>query len=55
MKIKIGKIFIELYKRKTIEMIAEESCTDHMLIGISPKYTVSKIVEYLKGKSFHYF
>ncbi len=55
MKIKIGKIFIELYKRKTIEMIAEESCPDHMLIGIPPKYTVSKIVEYLKGKSFHYF
>ena len=34
-------------------MIAAECCSNciHMLIGIPPKYSVSEIVGYLKGKS----
>ena len=40
-------------ERKGIEIIAAECCPDHihMLIRIPPKYSVSEIVGYLKGKS----
>lgn len=40
-------------ERKSIEIIAAECCPDyiHMLIRILPKYSVSEIVVYLKGKS----
>ena len=53
MKAEIGKILRELCKRKGIEIIAAECCPDHihMLIRIPPKYSVSEIVGYLKGKS----
>ena len=53
MKTEIGKILRELCERKGIEIIAAECCPDHihMLIRIPPKYSVSEIVGYLKGKS----
>ena len=53
MKAEIGKILRELCDRKVIEIIAAECCPDHvhMLIRIPPKYSVSEIVGYLKGKS----
>ena len=53
MKAEIGKIFRELWERKGIEIIAAECCPEHihMLIRIPPKYSVSEIVGYLKGKS----
>ena len=53
MKAEIGKILRELCDRKGIGMIAAECCPDHihMLIRIPPKYSVSEIVGYLKGKS----
>ena len=53
MKAEIGKILRELCDRKGIEIIAAECCPDHvhMLIRIPPKYSVSEIVGYLKGKS----
>ena len=53
MKAEIGKILRELCERKGIEIIAAECCPDHihMLIRIPPKYSVSEIVGYLKGKS----
>ena len=53
MKAEIGKILRELCERKGIEIIAVECCPDHihMLIRIPPKYSVSEIVGYLKGKS----
>lgn len=43
----------ELCERKGIEIIEAELCQDHihMLIRIPPKYSVSEIMEYLKGKS----
>ena len=49
----IGKILRELCERKGIEIIEAELCKDHvhMLIRIPPKYSVSEIMGYLKGKS----
>lgn len=40
-------------KRKGIEIIEAEACPDHihMLVRIPPKYSVSQIMGYLKGKS----
>lgn len=42
-----------LCKRKGIEIIEAECCPDHihMLVRIPPKYSVSEIVGYLKGKN----
>lgn len=49
----IGKILRMLCQRKGIEIIEAECCIDHihMLVRIPPKYGVSYIVGYLKGKS----
>ena len=49
----IGKILRELCDRKGISIIEAEMCPDHvhMLIEIPPKYSVSEIMGYLKGKS----
>ena len=49
----IGHILSELCKRKGIEIIEAECCRDHvhMLVRIPPKYSVSEIMGYLKGKS----
>ena len=42
-----------LCDRKGIEIVEAECCPDHihMLVKIPPKYSVSEIVGYLKGKS----
>ena len=42
-----------LCQRKGISIVEAELCPDHihMLIEIPPKYSVSQIVGYLKGKS----
>ena len=52
-KADIGKILRELCERKDIEILEAELCPDHvhMLLGIPPKYSVSDIMGYLKGKS----
>jgi len=49
----IGKILRMLCDRKGVEIIEVECCIDHvhMLVRIPPKYSVSEIVGYLKGKS----
>lgn len=49
----IGEILGSLCRRKGIEIIEAECCMDHihMLVRIPPKYSVSEIVGYLKGKS----
>ncbi len=49
----IGKILRELCERKGIEILEAELCKDHvhMLVRIPPKYSVSQIMGYLKGKS----
>ena len=42
-----------LCQRKDINIVEAELCPDHihMLVEIPPKYSVSQIVGYLKGKS----
>ena len=52
-KADIGRILRELCDRKGIEIIEAECCPDHihMLVRIPPKYSVSEIMGYLKGKS----
>ena len=52
-KADIGRIIRLLCERKGIEIIEAEMCKDHvhMLVKIPPKYSVSEIVGYLKGKS----
>ena len=49
----IGHILSELCKRKGIGIIEAEACPDHihMFVRIPPKYSVSEIMGYLKGKS----
>ena len=49
----IGKILRELCDRKGIEIVEAQCCPDHvhMLVKILPKYSVSEIMGYLKGKS----
>ena len=53
LKADIETILRELCERKGIEIIQAELCPDHihMLIRIPPKYSVSEIMGYLKGKS----
>jgi putative transposase len=42
-----------LCERKQVEILAAEACPDHihLLLKIPPKYSVSSIMGYLKGKS----
>ena len=49
----IGKTLRDLYERNGINIIEGECCPDHihMLPEIPPKYSVSQIMGYLKGKS----
>ena len=51
-KADIAHILSELCKRKGIEIIATEVCPDHihMFVRSPPKYSVSEIMGYLKGK-----
>jgi len=49
----VAQILSTRCKRKGIEIIEAECCKDHvhMLVRIPPKYSVSEIMGYLKGKS----
>lgn len=49
----IGWILRKLCDEKGIEIIQAEACPDHvhMLVSIPPKYSVSSIMGFLKGKS----
>ena len=49
----IGSILQELCSRKRINIIEAALCPDHihMLVEIPPKYSISRIMGYLKGKS----
>ena len=49
----IGKRLRKLCEYKGVEIIEAEACKDHihMLVSIPPKYSVSQIMGYLKGKS----
>ena len=52
-KADIGTMLRKLCEYKGIEIIEAEACKDHihMLVSIPPKYSVSQIMGYLKGKS----
>ena len=52
-KADIGQILRKLCEHKGIEIIEANACHDHihMLVSIPPKYSVSQIMGYLKGKS----
>ena len=49
----IGKVFRELARRKECEIEEGHVMVDHvhMMISIPPKYAVSQVIGYLKGKS----
>ena len=52
-KADIGQILRNLCEQKGVEIVEAEACPDHihMLLKIPPKYSVSQIMGYLKGKS----
>ena len=52
-KTDIGQILRKLCEYKGVELIEAEACPDHihMLVSIPPKYSISQIMGYLKGKS----
>lgn len=52
-KIDIGKILRKLCAKKGITILEATTCIDHihMVVEIPPKYSVSSIMGYLKGKS----
>ena len=49
----VGQMLRKLCEYKGVEIIEAEACKDHihMLVSIPPKYSVSQIMGYLKGKS----
>ena len=49
----IGEIFRKLCEWKGVAILEAEACPDHihMLLEIPPKFSVSSIIGYLKGKS----
>ena len=52
-RIEIGKILRKLCEWKGVEIVEAEVCPDHihMLISFPPKYSISYVMGYLKGKS----
>jgi len=52
-RMEIGQILRELCKWKGISLLEAEVCPDHvhMLMMIPPKFSVSSVMGYLKGKS----
>ena len=52
-KEEIGKILRKLCEWKKVNIVEAQACPDHihMLLEISPKYSVSSFMGFLKGKS----
>ena len=52
-KADIRKMLRKLCEYKQIEILEAEACKDHihMLISVPPKYSISQVMGYLKGKS----
>ena len=52
-KADIGKMLRKLCEYKQIEILEAEACKDHihMIISVPPKYSISQVMGYLKGKS----
>ncbi len=49
----LGKVFRDLARRKECEILEGHLMENHvhMLVSIPPKYAVSQVIGYLKGKS----
>jgi putative transposase len=49
----IGRILRKLCEQKGIEILEATACSDHihMVLAIPPKYSISSVMGYLKGKS----
>ncbi len=49
----IGKILRKLCDQKGVEILEATACPDHvhMILAIPPKYSISSVMGYLKGKS----
>ncbi|GAU77518.1 IS200/IS605 family transposase [Fusibacter sp. 3D3] len=49
----IGKILRKLCDQKGVEILGATACPDHvhMVLAIPPKYSISSVMGYLKGKS----
>lgn len=49
----IGKIIRKLCEQKGIEILEATACKDHihLVLAIPPKYSISSIMGYIKGKS----
>ena len=52
-RIEVGKILRKLCEWKGLNIVEAELCPDHihMLLEIPPKYSISTVMGYLKGKS----
>ena len=51
-RLEIGQILRQLCERKGVNILEAEVCPDHvhMLLEIPPKYSISSVMGYLKGK-----
>ena len=49
----LGELFHELASQKECQIVAGHLCTDHihMCLSVPPKYSVSNVIGYIKGKS----
>ncbi len=49
----VGKILRKLCQQKGVEILEATACKDHvhLVLAIPPKYSVSSVMGYLKGKS----
>ena len=49
----LGEVFHELAKQKESKIMEGHLCSDHvhMCLSIPPKFTVSSVIGYIKGKS----
>ena len=52
-KTDIGKILRKLCEQKGVEILEATACKDHvhLVLAIPPKYSISSIMGYIKGKS----
>jgi putative transposase len=49
----LGEVFHELARQKECEIVEEHLCSDHvhMCVSVPPKYALSNVIGYIKGKS----
>ena len=53
LRVKIGKMLRELCRQKGVELLAGHALADHIhvCLSIPPKYSVSQVIGFLKGKT----